>query len=225
MDKIECSPWNNSSRGSGVHCQPRLRCLAPALTTWIRLNGQLAERWCEQDDCPWWYRERALLGTFCGSLWRSDSDNVVLEEYSDSKTGRLTLKTYTGRVDLYFEVGNQRFVAESKHVWVAATRRKSQSVKIRECIRQASGDIRRSKLDRRFRFRRLAMVFASPYIRVNGKPPSSQDLKERALWSVKQAQMTNPDAMAWTFPRLGRYGKYNGGICPGVIMLLKEVVR
>lgn len=214
---------------------PRLRCLAPVLRRWIKLNDQLAERWRKQGDCPWWYKERALLGTFCGSVWLSDPDNVVLEEYSDSKRvlkrGRLTLKTYTGRVDLYFEVGNQKFVAESKHVWVAATSRKSQKTKIQDCIQQASGDIRRSKPDRRFRFRRLAIVFAAPYIRMKGKSPLTQrdlrDLKDKALWSVKQVQMTNYDAMAWTFPKLGRYGEYTGGIYrsiyPGVIMLLKEV--
>jgi hypothetical protein len=210
---------------SGVHYTPRLRCLVPVLRRWIALNGQLAEHWLKQDDCPWWYKERALLGTFCGSLWLSD--NLALEEYSDlkrvrNKRGQLTPDTYAGRVDLYFEVGNQPFVAESKHVWVAATNRKSQKVKIQECIQQTSGDIRQSKRDSRVR--RLAIVFAPPYLRVKGKSSLTQrDLKDGALWSVEQAQKTNPDAMAWTFPRLGRYGKYKGGICPGVILLVKEV--
>lgn len=206
---------------SDVHT-PRLSCLAPVLRRWIKLNGQLAERWRKQGDCPWWYTERALLGTFCGSVWLSDPDNVVLEEYSDSKRrrGRLTPETYTGRVDLYFEVGNQKnqkFVAESKHVWVAATSRKSQKAKIQDCIQRARRDIRQSKPDSRFR--RLAIVFAAPYLK--GKSPV--DLEGAARWSVEQARKTDYDAMAWTFPRLGTYGEYKGGICPGVIMLLKEV--
>jgi hypothetical protein len=208
---------------SGVYT-PRLRCLAPVLKKWIKLNGQLAKRWCEHDDCPWWYKERALLGTFCGSLWRSHRGNVVLEEYSDSKRGvrlgRLDIKTYTGRVDLYFEVGNQRFLAESKHVWVAATRQKSQTCRIQECIRRASGDIRQSKPDSGFR--RLAIVFAAPYMK-GRSPLPQQDLKTAVLWSVKQARKANPHAMAWTFPSLGKYGAFKGGICPGVIMLIKEI--
>jgi hypothetical protein len=134
----------------------------------------------------------------------------------------LTDETYTGRVDLYFEVGNQQFVAESKHVWVAATRQKSQAKKIQECIKRTSGDIRQSKPGRGFR--RLAIVFAAPYIK--GRPPfPPQGLKDAVLWSVKQAQNANHDAMAWTFPSLGKYGIYKGGICPGVIMLLKEIYR
>jgi hypothetical protein len=138
-------------------------------------------------------------------------------------------KIYGGRVDLYFEVGNQRFVAESKHVWVAAKNREPQTDKIWACIKQASEEVRRSKPINRTR--RLAIVFAVPYIPVKGKSPLTrwdlQDLKDGALWSVKQAQETDYDAMAWTFPRLGRYGEYTGGfyrsIYPGVIMLLKVV--
>jgi hypothetical protein len=209
---------------SDVRCSPRLRCLAPVLRKWVELNGQLAERWCKQSDCPWWYKERALLGTFCGSLWLSHPNNAALEEYSDTKTAvNRRGQTYAGRVDLYFEVGNHRFVAESKHVWVAATRRKPQKARIQTCMERTIRDIGQSKPDSGFR--RLAIVFAAPYIRVKGKPRSNRDLEESALWSIEQAQMTNYDAMAWTFPRLGTYGKYKGGICPGVIILLKEVRR
>jgi hypothetical protein len=158
---------------------------------------------------------------------------VVLEEYADSKRrlGQIGIKTYTGRVDLYFEVGIQKFVAESKHVWVAATNRKSQHTKIQDCMKHATRDINQSKRD--IRFRRLAIVFAAPYIAVKGKSPLTgralKELKDSTLWSIEQAKMTNYDAMAWTFPGLGRYGEYTGGVTrkifPGVIMLVKEVGR
>ncbi len=213
---------------SKVHCPPHLRCLVPVLKRWIKLNGQLAEQWYKHEDCPWWYKERALLGTFCGSLWLSRS--VLLEEYSDSKRGvnrrgQLTPNTsYTGRVDLYFEVGKQRFVAESKHVWVPATSGKQQKDNIKACIERTSGDVGQIAPDGDVR--RLAIVFAVPYIRSKGKSPlTPRDLKDKVLWSVKQAQISESYAMAWAFPRLGRYGKYKGSVYPGVIMLLKEVKR
>jgi hypothetical protein len=143
----------------------RLRCLRPVLEKWIWLNGDLARRWSAIEDVPWWYRERALLSVFSGAVWLSGG--VALEEYTDIKRNRSrrprSRHSYSGRVDLYFERLEETFIAEAKHIWLPATRHRSQMDKLKNCLDQAICDV---KCSSHYGGRRLAIVFVAPYVAI-----------------------------------------------------------
>jgi hypothetical protein len=210
----------------GMRCSRGLVTLRPALHKWIELNRRLADRWVKRDhDVPWWYNERALLGLFSTAIWLSGG--VSLEEYSDakralSKKGRPTEASYTGRTDLYFETKNKQscaFRAESKRYGLAATTMKDQRQKLRERFKHVRRDIGQAPSEKEMR--RLALLFVAPRITCR----HSANIGKAVKWSIDQASDLRPDAMAWVFPKIGKYGCWEKYQFPGVLILIKEVKR
>jgi hypothetical protein len=202
-----------------------LSCLRPVLQKWIDLNTNLAKRWHRQGEVPWWYNERALLGLFSNAVWLSKG--VSLEEYSDSKReisrrvykrGHLTGGSFTGRADLYFETSTGcKFRAEAKRCWLAASRLESQRPKLREYFKDVGHDIKQARREKGVR--RIAIVFATPYISF----AKTTSLEKNVKWAVKQVKDVQSDAVAWAFPKIGKYGKWIDNTEPGIAVLIKEV--
>src|SRR5258708_9661438 len=48
---------------------PKARSLYSVLGTWTGLLGSTAREWVAEDDCMWWYTERALVGTLAAASW------------------------------------------------------------------------------------------------------------------------------------------------------------
>lgn len=61
-------------------------------------------------DPPYWYGERASVGTLAGAVWRKGG--VCLQEYFADKGGSVP-----GRGDLWFRLGDVTYTIESKQLW------------------------------------------------------------------------------------------------------------
>ncbi len=220
---IEKPRQNLQPSFSHVHVrnQKGLGCLRPVLQRWIELNNDLAERWYMQGDAPWWYNERAVLGLFSSAIWLEKG--VSLEEYSDSKRavsprGHFSGESFTGRADLYFETSSDScYRAEAKHCWIRATTMKDQKPKLREHLDRVTKDIRQAQ--REDNTRRIVIVFVTPSVSFK----RTAHLKRHVKWIIAQVKSLNPDAIAWTFPKIGKYGNWTEYTYPGIVILIKEV--
>jgi len=204
-----------------VRNQKRMECLRPVLERWIDLNNDLAERWDKEGDVRWWYNERASLGLFSSAIWLEKG--ISLEEYSDSKRevsrrGNLTGDSFTGRADLYFETSSgSRFRAEAKHCWIRASIMKDQKPKLAKYLKRVCKDIRQAQ--REDNTRRIAIMFVTPSVSFK----RTANLKSHVDWVINQVKSLHPDAIAWTFPKIGKYGKWTEYTHPGIAILIKVV--
>ena len=203
---------------TGIKTTARLRCLRPILRKWIALNRQLSARWSSVGDAPWWYNERALISVLAGAVWKSGG--YAFEEYSETKRGEK--RPYSGRIDLEFIAGQYEFRAEVKQCWPAATARRDRTDYVRGFMEKAKADVRRCPPNGT---RRIAIVFGVPYLAQHRKA----EIDDRIEWLVDQATEIQADikadAVAWTFPSLRRLPTYQGSVCPGIIVWIKEVRR
>ncbi|MBU1067951.1 hypothetical protein KJ975_00135 [Myxococcota bacterium] len=97
------------------------------LEKWVEINERISNEWqiknsegVEENDCPWWYGERACVSILAGAIWQEDG--YVLEEYimkkdceGEDNPGR------HGRCDLFFEIGNCDYRCEAKVYWTGDT--------------------------------------------------------------------------------------------------------
>jgi hypothetical protein len=200
----------------GLYTYQRLRCLRPILKEWIATNAELGREWAATNDAPWWYNERASVSVLAGAIWRKGE--AAFEEYSELKRGAARLAS--GRFDLWFSCGRRDFWAEAKFCQVGFTAPRNQSRWLQWWMERAIADARRCPPDGSTR--RLAIVFAAPYIR----PRKSQEIAERASWLVQETRrLVQHDAMAWVFPNLSRFPHADGWVSPGAMVWIKEVCR
>lgn len=203
---------------TGVKTTARLRCLRPVLRKWIALNRQLGAHWLSVGDAPWWYNERALISVFAGAVWQSGG--YAFEEYSEKKKGKK--RPYSGRIDLEFSAGQQEFLAEVKQCELTATARRDRTDHVRGFMDRAKADVRRCRPDGT---RRIAIVFGAPYLAQH----RMAEMEDRIEWLIDQAREIHDnieaDAVAWTFPSLRSPPTYQGWVCPGIIVWIKEVRR
>ena len=92
----------------------RLKSLYSPLWEWVYLVEKICREWSWK-DCPWWYTERALVGTLAAATWYARG--VALEEYSNQR--RSGAERYLGRCDLYLSMGTTKFIIEAKICWCA----------------------------------------------------------------------------------------------------------
>ena len=200
----------------GVSILHRLRSLRPILNESIAINAELGREWAAVNDAPWWYNERASVSVFAGAIWRAGE--AAFEEYSELKRGAARLAS--GRFDLWFSCGRQDFWAEAKYCQVGFTAPRNQSHWVQSWMERAMADARRCPPDGSTR--RLAIVFAAPYIR----PRTPPEIAERAAWLVQETRRhVQHDAMAWVLPQLSRYPHADGWLSPGAMVWIKEVRR
>jgi hypothetical protein len=70
----------------------------------------------EQKDFIWRYSERSLVGALAAAVWLAGG--VALEEYGGRKQKGNTGEGH-GRTDLYFKLGEGKYVCEAKHDYIA----------------------------------------------------------------------------------------------------------
>ena len=97
----------------GVHIQDeKLAPLRRVFEEWIRTIRQYAARTRSalgSPDYPFWYNERASLGSIAAAAWLANG--VALEEYSARK------REARGRADLWILIDGERFAIEAKQAW------------------------------------------------------------------------------------------------------------
>lgn len=207
----------------GFALSNRLRHIRPILKNWIRLNGQLAGGWASSGDVPWWYNERAQLSVFAGAVWRAGGS--CFEEFSGQKHFKNPAKhrlnvLYSGRVDLYFELGSVEYVGEAKNTWSGYSRNDGRATKrISKRLQNACDDVGQTTPSG---MRRLGIVFVAPYFRPTVKTRIDDLLRQ---W-LAEIQAVQADARAWVFPPAARLMLGTDGFYyPGVAILLQQVKR
>jgi len=199
----------------------RLRSFPPIFKEWIKANSEIARAWRSAQDVPWWYNERASLSLFAGAIWRAGG--FAFEEYSDEKREikkhtRTLGSEYPGRVDLYFSWAGYDFIAESKFVWSGFSRNDSGAPKrLRDRLKRACTDIRQTHPHGQ---RRLAIVFAMPYIR----KPYMEDVDDRIYRWIDLLADLDATAYAWVFPACARTLRSSDkDYCPGAAVIIREI--
>ncbi len=199
---------------------PQLRILRPLLLQWVRNNRQLARRWEEYGDAPWWYNERASVSILAGAAWKTRRGYAFEEFVGDKrKVNRKKVRLCAGRFDLEFCVSEWLFIAEAKQCWIPGTRRQDCFECVSEAMDRARADVRRCQPEG---VRRLAIVFGVPYF----SKRNEEEIPEKIDRLVDYALDVEADAFAWVFPNLEEYPESGDGhLHPGVMMWIREVKR
>lgn len=174
------------------------------------------------DDAFWWYRERTWIGFLAAAVWRLGG--VALEEYACKKSGG---KLGKGRVDLYFNLEHEGFIAEAKHVWMGRTQRKDGLVEFcKKGLQRSEKDVLNVPGSERL----LAVLFISPTVAADDS--TKNDSLSALIENLKKSRSDiNFHAMAWVFPDWARCPswlnktKIKGNYSPGGILLVREVKR
>jgi hypothetical protein len=198
----------------------QLRFLAPALDHWIKINTQVAQAWQSDGDVPWWYNERALLSMIAGAIWQTKG--IAFEEYSTEKrmrSQRNNVNLYSGRQDLFIQIGKEVLIGECKVCWSGATLRKvNPSTRINRTLDIACADIKKTKPNGQ---RRIGIVFARPYIRGIHRSIVSTLVKK---WIATVRDGVNYSCCAWVFPSQSRFIQGDDeDVIPGVAVFIREV--
>lgn len=185
---------------------------ASLLEHWIDLNHELAAAWSWR-DCPWWYNERASVGTLAGAVWRSGG--LALEEYSSPK--RYGRGAYQGRADLWFQFGKQNYVAEAKQCWPGiGSRAQLSTAEIEQLLDESFRDAQRSVAEAEAP---VGLVFASPYLPESEMTALPEQLVE---WQSRIQSVAASD-LAWLFPSAARTMRAEDGfVYPGVVLLARR---
>jgi hypothetical protein len=198
---------------------PKLRVLRPLLRQWIRNNVQLAYRWEEYGDVPWWYNERASISLLAGAAWKAKRGYAFEEFVGDKrKVNRKKVRLSSGRFDLEFCASESLFIAEAKQCWIPATRRQDCFERVSEAMDRARNDVRRCEPQG---VRRLAIVFGVPYF----SKKQQAEMPKKIARLVEFALDVEAHAYAWAFPRLEPYPEEGGYLHPGVMIWIREVKR
>ncbi len=144
-----------------------------------------------------------------------------MEELSSAKsrlsknTGRLSHR-YKDRLDFYFCLAGEHFIAETKECWSGAGDESTDSTYyIGKKMEPALSDIRKVKS---YSDRKLAIVFAKPLIPVKKRKHAARLLK---CW-IRLVRTMEVDAIAWYLPINALRIKYNNRVCLGLAILIKE---
>jgi hypothetical protein len=79
-------------------------------------------------DMPYHYNERATLSILAGAIWRSDANNLVLEEFGTQK--KWSEGEYRGRRDIWFRASGRRCFGEVKQEGPQLSRRRTNIAKL-----------------------------------------------------------------------------------------------
>ena len=96
---------------------------------------------------------------------------------------------------------------------------KDQRSKLEKSLNQVLKDIRQAELEESVR--RLAIMFVTPSVSFK----KTKQVAQHVGWAIEQVCGFKHDALAWAFPKPGRYGKWTEYTHPGVVMLIKEIRR
>jgi len=89
----------------------KIRSLFPLLKGWISVIHKYL-KYCNWQDCQWWHTERASISSLAAAAWQIGG--IAIQEYAVEKGTKK--ESWSGQCDLYFDIGNQKFACEGKHV-------------------------------------------------------------------------------------------------------------
>lgn len=200
--------------GQRVNYHPQLR---PAIKKWL----YIIERYCKEvkGDAPYWYTERALVGTFATAVWLTRG--ISLEEYSTKKGKRRGrgMERWSGRADIwiYPGLGKKKFphghILEAKHFWpIIGSRARLRELpkKCKKLLREA----RKSARHVQESGQHWGLTFITPRLRKKEEKHIDDCIKK----FISQLKKVDAD-IAWIFP--ARDLTFKNWIYPGVAMLIR----
>ena len=204
---------------AGVHlgALPQLKSL---LVEWAEVQSEYARAW-NWTDVPWWYTERASIGTLAAAAWRLHW--VALEEFSNAKRAsggtRHATKNSVGRCDLLVcdRLHDQDYLIEAKEYW---PRLRSGPPGNRFSAILSKARTEAARVIPHEGAKRLAAVFVTPSI------PGSygHEIEGHLRRYVEWFSGLDRSAVAWTFPRRARgLTTAKGRTYPGVILVLRPL--
>ncbi len=201
---------------TGTNIEPT-HSLAPILQRWSEF---MEDSTWGNDDCPWWYNERASISQLAGAIW--DRGGWAFEEFSDTKRTPEAL-SFQGRVDLMFWTSRERngpqYIAEAKLCWP-----KLRSARLQETVESAfrSATLDTQKItSHRGRYEKLALVFIAPVI-----PLKFSTLTNPKIHALIETMKRRPDThAAWHFRLHQNIPKHNNYLYPGVILGVHPVAH
>lgn len=172
--------------------------------------------WDYEGDAPWWYNERASLSLFAGAVWRSGG--WVFEEFSTKRRvpkGRSKYKRSSGRCDIMFGIGKERFIGEAKQCWPNLSRGIDTGLKeVKQLLEIALKLTSQLPADG---FEKMAIVFVTPRIRQSKK----KHIVKRIRQFTAQLRREEDVTLKSFFPKTGHRVRERGYIYPGVALLIK----
>lgn len=189
--------------------------MRPVLRQWVRM---MVEPWDGDQDAPWWYNERASLSQFAGAIWRERG--WVFEEYAASKKVEGEVDRQKGRVDMMFEWGTIKIVAEAKQIWPSLETRKGFVKHVNRCLEAARADAMRAP-DVAGRYRRLGLAFVVPVVPPRMvKKPDEYTAALRAF--IAELKASKDATVAWAFPadRRTLRSKTKKYVYPGIALVI-----
>jgi hypothetical protein len=187
--------------------------LRRVLAEWTHIQNALALDYSSVGDLPWWYNERASLGSFAGAVWKSGGD--VLHEFQFMKADRSPSpkqRWRRGRCDIYFRSGSHSFVGEAKQGWPRLDTDDPAAV-LKSGLENAKKDARALK---RSRHRRIALLFLSFRL-----PAAQSESIETHIKSWNRALRSGAHcASASVFPECAKSMKSNGAYYPGTAIVI-----
>lgn len=222
-----------------VQTTTTVRGLRPLLEAWCTLTIEYC-RLHNFEDAPWWYTERAIVGTLAAAAWRCAGWGSLEEFGSRKRPGVLpeddvSSANNNGRIDLWVSHGSRSFVIEAKQAWQSIGRQASgDNPRVRDAAAAAWNDI--GKLEIYEADTRLAATFVVPFIPMsqlhpgNGKADeairskTAREFVEKWLADAGSFADVGAQAVAAAFPfdsaRLIGRGEKN--LFPGVVLLLRQ---
>lgn len=199
------------------HCelvsgQNYLEWLQPTLRRW----GNFIEEYCEvhPDDVPYFYTERANVGTLTAAAWSAGC--TALEEYQTEKNDGGGVRK--GRADLYVysPTAKTSVGIEAKQAWVTPETSVESMIRV---VKQANNDAMEGN-DADFR---AGAVFFT--LKISNKVGISEFV-DRTLDTLRMLPI-QPDLLAWSTPRIRarhrlRDDKKVFHYWPGVILFIRR---
>lgn len=200
--------------GQRINYHPQLR---PAIKKWL----YLIERYCKEvkDDAPYWYTERALVGTFAAAVWLTRG--ISLEEYSAEKRKRRGkgMEWWQGRADIwiYPRLGKKKFphgcILEAKWAWQNISPRSRLRELPKKC-KKLLGDAKKDARIVKEEGRHWGLTFITPFLPKKEEKHIDDCIKK----FISQLEKVDAD-IAWIFPT--RNLIFKNCIYPGVAMLIR----
>ncbi len=157
-------------------------------------------------DYPFWYNERANMGSIAAAAWLADG--VALEEYSAPKGES------RGRADLWILLDGKQFAFEAKQAWpsIGARARKRPSQDCREWLEAAKRDARELSESEGTP---VGLVFVTPSL-----PGAEVDRLDSHLRNFLDEIGRKGFGMAWWFdPEHPAEDPDDGRLYPGALIL------
>jgi len=212
---------------SGVRVTSRSRFLQRYCEGWLHHLFAYHKK-LGDDDWPFWYGERPLIGFLAAGIWSADS--VCIEEYLADKiphkrepSARSKKKTYLGRGDLYFSSGRREGKVEFKKYDIGIARNRDFASFLKAKWRLVRADANKAYLHDDG-IPTYGGMFLRPYIGKDRSPGRyARNLSEllKFIWET-----TEPDATAWWCPinRVVKSDHENTmNLVVGAILILKKV--